>query len=264
MAQYTGELLSAAIQYAESGWPVLPLQVGDKKPYGGFRWREEASTDPDLIRRWWADGKPHNIGIAVPRWYLVLDVDPRNGGNGTYYRLAAELGSLPDTWIAQTRDGGLHVWFRTDLPPEQIRGALGPGVDVKKSGGYVVAPPSRIEAETPGGTGQYRWLDSGEVGILPARWVTAVRRPVRPTRATLPAAGPAEVRALARWWCSVLRHTPEGNRNHQLFVSAVRLAERHCLTAEVERELADAAQQVGLQDHEIEATIRSAKEEACG
>lgn len=232
---------------------MLPLR-GKKPAKVGVH---DASLDADLIRQWWSE--PLNVGVAVPQWYLVLDVDPRNGGVDTLRLLVRELGALPDTRIVRTGSDGLHVWLRTGLEPAEIRGTLGPGVDVKKSGGYVVAPPS-VHPETGQ---QYVWTDDADIADLPPKWAARARRPPRPVQTVEAVADPVSVRGLVRWWCSVLRHTGEGYRNHQLFVSALRLAQHRCLTAEVEKQLWDAALAAGLDHDEIGPTIRSAMEEAC-
>jgi hypothetical protein len=52
-------------------------------------------------------------------------------------------GILPATWRALTGGGGEHVYF--SAPATEIRnssGHLGPGLDIRGVGGYVVAPPS--------------------------------------------------------------------------------------------------------------------------
>lgn len=244
------EMCCAALLYAERGWPVIPLREGTKEPL--IRWREQASTDPAEVERWW--DRPYNIAVAVPEWYVVIDVDPRNGGVDTLRLLVSELGALPATRMAQTRDGGLHAWLRVPLRPNEIRSSLGPGVDVKKCGGYVVAPPSRVAP------GQYRWLNSTRIATAPTAWIQRLRKRPRPKRVVQPVTDEVSARALAGWWCSVLRHTPEGHRNHQLYISAVNLAEVGILTPAVEHQLIDAATDAGLEKHEIEPTIASAME----
>jgi putative DNA primase/helicase len=102
----------------------------------------DATTDPEQIAMWW-NGKPlANVGVRTGGFLVVLDVDPRNGGDETLRRLLAEHGALPATWTVQTGGGGEHYYFAVDaeLP---TRAGLFPGVDLKGAGGFVVAPPSR-------------------------------------------------------------------------------------------------------------------------
>jgi hypothetical protein len=82
---------------------------------------------------------------------LVLDVDGPEG--------EAELKKHghPITPMVRTASGGLHLYFKH--PDTDIRTGIrvAPGLDVKASGGYVVAPPSVGPNGKP-----YEWLVSLE------------------------------------------------------------------------------------------------------
>ncbi|WP_454175061.1 bifunctional DNA primase/polymerase [Gordonia sputi] len=255
MTNSTGEMYTAAIEYASAGWPVLPLKVNSKEPataHGVY----DATTDVDLTERRWADGKPYNIGIAVPEGVAILDVDPRNGGGDTFDALVTKLGPLPSTRTTATRRDGLHLWFSVPLQSKQIRGSLGAGLEVKKAGGYVVVPPSiNPETDEP-----YRWRDSAQIEPLPRAWLRQLRQAPAETPRLTPIADPVAARGFRQWFNGALRHTSEGARNHMLFKAAVSLAALGCLTDEAETELFGTAQAIGLDDYEIERTIRSAKE----
>lgn len=62
--------------------------------------------------------------------------------------------AAPRTARARTGGGGSHLYFRYPAGPAVANSAsfLGPGLDVRGEGGYVVAPPSRTE-------GPYEWVD---------------------------------------------------------------------------------------------------------
>ena len=84
--------LAWALRYAEIGWHVLPLEPRGKQPLGKLvpRGLHDATTDVDLVRRWWTAAPAANIGIALAQSGLVaVDVDPRNGGAETFEALDA-------------------------------------------------------------------------------------------------------------------------------------------------------------------------------
>jgi hypothetical protein len=178
--------LAAALLYARSGWPVFPChwREGPDKKHplvaGGFH---AATVDERRIRSWWERWPPALIGTPTGGGrFVVLDVDPRHGGDGT---LAALLGTaeLPATPTVRTASGGLHLYFAEPDPPiitvtTGARGrGIGPGLDWRGRGGYVIAPAS--------GTG-YAWLE--ETRPLPLAAVPAVLMPKPAKEARLGAA----------------------------------------------------------------------------
>jgi putative DNA primase/helicase len=93
--------------------------------------------------------------------HLGIDVDPRHGGNESLSKLIAEVGHLPRTLTTLTGGGGSHHWFTyRGVVIRSNANALGPGIDVKAEGGYLLLPPS-----THISGGIYRWED---YSILPA------------------------------------------------------------------------------------------------
>ena len=104
----------------------------------------DATRDPVVIKRWFMRWPQANIGIAtgVPSGIVVIDVDPRNGGEESFLELEQQYEELPDTPRQLTGGGGFHLVF---LRPhvEYIAGKpLALGVDVKADGGYIIAAPS--------------------------------------------------------------------------------------------------------------------------
>ena len=96
----------------------------------------DASTDPEQAARWWRMWVRANIGIAVPKGYVVLDVDGFEG----LAALAVEGWVIPETVTAATGKGW-HHWFTAEV---EIRPGTDfmPSIDLRGPGGYVVAPPS--------------------------------------------------------------------------------------------------------------------------
>jgi len=94
-------LVCSALTYGKRGWPVLPLHPSGKAPLGSLvpRGILDATCDSETIQHWW-DTKPDaNIGIrtGAVSGLVVLDVDPRHGGDDTLYELEQRHGKLPDT-----------------------------------------------------------------------------------------------------------------------------------------------------------------------
>ncbi len=136
-----GSLLDYALSYARDGLQILPLRPMSKEP-GTLRGFKAATTDLRQVQAWWDANPRYNIGCVPPPGIIVLDVDPRNGGDTALQKLIDEHGPLPSTpWVARTGSGGWHYWFRAESI--EVYKTLCPGVDLKIGAtGYVVMPPS--------------------------------------------------------------------------------------------------------------------------
>lgn len=159
-------MIDAALELAERGLAVFPCRERGKMPLtsDGFH---AASRDPEQIRMWWAKWPSANIGVACGASNLVvLDVDPRHDGDESLAVLRAALGEgLTETVTVLTGGGGQHLYFRapTAIVKDNNTGALGPGLDVKSAGGYVIAAPSVHESGR-----EYAWevgYGLGEVAL---------------------------------------------------------------------------------------------------
>jgi hypothetical protein len=86
---------------------------------------------------------------------VVLDVDVDEGGLESLAKLERAGAPIPKTARVRTGGGGIHVFFRNPRGTEirNSAGLLGPGLDVRGEGGYVVVPPSRTQSS-------YQWVDS--------------------------------------------------------------------------------------------------------
>ncbi|MCX7618334.1 bifunctional DNA primase/polymerase [Tepidiforma sp.] len=148
-APYGSELFEAARSYARRGWAVLPLKPRGKEPLTEHGVKD-ATTDLDTIEEWWRRWPKANVGIATGAvsGLVVLDIDPRNGGDEALRGLLAQHGGwgvptdggYPETWTVLTGGGGQHYYFAIDGPVPSRK--LAEGVDLKGDDGYVVAPPS--------------------------------------------------------------------------------------------------------------------------
>ena len=199
---------------------------------------------------------PHdNIGIRPPAGMVVVDVDPRDGGDLALAALEAEYGPLPATWTAETGSGGWHYWFTVGAA--DLRGKLCPGIDLKHGGtGYVVAPPSRH----PDG-GIYRWVTppDGFPASAPEWLQHRMERPQAPTPGRhIPTAGAGHGPYSIGCLVGRITKAAQGSRNRTLY-GAARDAHRQGDLDAYEPDLVAAAARVGLESHEIAATLRSAR-----
>jgi hypothetical protein len=201
--------LDWALYLAGRGWPVLPLTPGNKYPYMPD-WEARATTDPDVITRFWTTHYDHNIGIACgPAGLVVVDLDmPKPAqtppGNGSIRRgvqcgaqvlaaLAEQAGEIvPDTWTVRTPSGGTHLYFQS---PSGVRlrnthHKLGWLIDTRAWGGQVVAPGST----TP--TGAYELISDHDPVELPG-WLYQLLTE-RPATAST-AANRIDAHNITRW-----------------------------------------------------------------
>jgi hypothetical protein len=114
----------------------------------------DASNERTMIERWWSQWPTANVGLVTGEssGIIVLDIDPRHGGDATLSALIAKHEGLPETATAETGGGGTHYVFRHPGCPVQSRAAIAQGIDCKADGGYVVASPSTHISGS-----QYRW-----------------------------------------------------------------------------------------------------------
>jgi hypothetical protein len=222
------DLATAAIEYAVAGWEVFPLagktpllvcpiNAAHKRARRAERCPgdcgndghglKDATSSIEKIAAWWAVHPDANVGARVHNAVVVIDTDPRHGGEDHLGELEDVHGRLPTTLTARSGrgDGGRHRYFRH---PGGTLGAarLPDGVDLKTSRGYVVLPPSiHTDSGLP-----YTWENAGMEPAPMPRWVAKllVPEPVAPrhTDQLLPYAGEsiADAFCAAHTWADVL------------------------------------------------------------
>jgi len=157
----------ASFAYAARGWHTFPLVPGMKIP-ATPRGHLDATNDRYTVARWFADPKC-NIGISTgASGLLVIDIDGRNALS-IFEEMAGDAG-LPHTYRVKTRsEHGQHFYFRSPhhFEVKSSAGLLGPGIDVRAAGGYVVAPPSFVTADRKGPSGTYEVMIDAPVAELP-------------------------------------------------------------------------------------------------
>lgn len=149
-------MLRAAVAYAARGWAVFPCRPGGKEPLTAHG-HKDASKDAAQVEAWWRECPTANIGIACgASGLVVVDGDVKNGADPVASLTA--LGAPPETLKAVTPSGGWHLYFASPAGVEirNSAGKLGPGLDVRAKGGYVVAPPSTVDGRP------YEWNGDGE------------------------------------------------------------------------------------------------------
>ncbi|WP_405959189.1 bifunctional DNA primase/polymerase [Streptomyces sp. NBC_00868] len=278
-------LLAEALSIAARGWPVFPLHPGLKTPAlhgaercprtgscidGHLKWEQRATNDQAAIVRCWTH-KPYNIGIATgPAGLIVVDLDrpkPNSSqdtpdGAENFTALCERAGqAVPTTYRTRTPSGGAHLYFTT---PAGIRlgntaGKLGPLIDTRATGGYIIAPGST----TPAGT--YEVTDDAPVVELPA-WILPLLQPPAPAKGvpllTPAVIGSSAARAALVAECDVVRSAPTKQANNTLNRCAFKVG-RFVAWGDIPREEVEGAFQAagedrGLTAAECRATIRSA------
>lgn len=241
----------------------------------------DATTGVEKISAWWARTPWANIAVATGEGSgtVVLDVDGL-AGEQTLDELEQAHGALPETVRAITGGDGLHIWFAHPGEPVHntagAAGRLGPGLDFRGDGGYVVVPPSTHLSGQ-----RYEWLAGRGPGEAPMAsmpvWLLdrlreppARQRPLASVPSSpAPAGGgtPYGLHALEQE-LTELRQTGEGGRNHALNRSAFNLGQ---LVAGgeldeglVAHRLAETAAAIGLGAGETQATIRSGLTKGAG
>lgn len=234
--------LGAALGLAAAGIAVFPAIV---KPGNGAGWdkqplikgwQSKATTDRSEINGWWRQW-PHAVPGIPLKGHVVVDAD-RHGTDGVEAldELVAIHGDLPLGPVTETAGGGLHYVFRQ--PPAKrlgnSRGSLPAGVDVRGSGGWIVAPGSirpdgKLWAPRSGTPLLAEAFRAGTIPEIPAWLVEMIEARTHKAPAT-PGPGPAHPHNFGPYAqralmliCDDLRRAQPGTRNTILNNAAVRV-----------------------------------------
>lgn len=167
--------VDGALFLYRQGFKVFPLVPNSKIPVAKG-WQEWADTASESKIQDFGKANPmHNWGIHC-RGLLVIDLDKKdkakNGFESLKKLLADKSQRLTETFSVTTPTGGKHLYYRSSQGKNTV-GALGPGIDTRAEGGYVVAPGSRIDNDA--------YTGDSELSIADApTWVCAefgVRKP---------------------------------------------------------------------------------------
>lgn len=197
--------VKVARSYLARGWSVLPLRPREKRPLAAWRkLQRERPTEDDLVD-WFKRWPDANIGVVTGEVsnLIVLDVDPKHGGDIALKQLERCYSPLPPTVEAVTGGGGRHFYFTHPGFLTRNRAGLAQGVDLRGDGGYIVAPPSIHPSGRP-----YQWASGhgpDEIALAPLpRWLLTTIHGAR--------AG----RSLNDWRQLVQEGVAEGQRNSSI------------------------------------------------
>lgn len=128
---------------ALNGFKLIPLIKNTKTPFIP-NWPDKGTTNIDQIEEWALKYPDCNFGITTGDGLVVLDVDNKNGKNGS--QILSELNETPNTYTVKTPNGGYHYYFKTNESIESRN--YGNGLEIKSSRNQVVAPYSTINGKT--------------------------------------------------------------------------------------------------------------------
>lgn len=226
-----GDLAAHALHYAAAGFAVFPLHA-DKTPRVEHGMKD-ATTDPNTITTWWNAWPDALIGCRIPPDIVVLDIDPKHSGMGTWKALKDTYGKPPATRTHQSgrNDGGGHLWYQRPEGKLSVRRlnrwakehgtgeAAGKhswvaGIDLlHHNHRYSVLPPS----PHPATGAPYRWVDGRGPEYPPAAMPAWLAELVTEDPDPLPAApriSHSDADSIADWftqtasWADLL--IPEG------------------------------------------------------
>lgn len=217
-----------ALELARRGLPVFPLMPESKDPYcithkdpskicaPADRWLaggiHRATTDAEQIERWFEARPTINYGVSTAE-LVVLDADAANGKHGK--ETLRSFGKLAPTFTVATARDGLHIYHKGPACGQQD---LGPGVNIRSTGGYVVGPGCVFEGRP------YRTILDLPLADVPPPVRAALRPPGE--RNTLPSVIDAETEAdveNAAVWLQMEPGAPEGERGSTAYRLAGRL-----------------------------------------
>jgi len=132
----------------DRGWQTAPLDARALDHRLRVRWRLNLGL---------------RMGLQPDGSRLVtIDVDGEDA-DALLAPLVAAHGALPPTLTARTGRGGWHLIFRVrEGVTIKNRVRLAPGIDVRSTGGQIVAAPSMHRSGN-----RYRWTDCRQPEVLP-------------------------------------------------------------------------------------------------
>jgi len=194
-------MLKTARALAEKGMAVFPCLPRDKRPATPHGVKD-ATTDPIEIENWWQQDPHFNVAIATGAvsGVFVIDIDGADA-EAELRKFEAWHGELPPT-VESITARGRHLFFKCpEKPLRNSASKIASGIDVRATGGYVIAPPS----VHPSGK-RYCWsVDSATTFAAAPAWLLSI--------IAEPGNGTAAAAAVSEWRDLVRQRVAEGQRN---------------------------------------------------
>ena len=190
--------LYVALRYADLGMRVFPCDnrpdyskkhdTPSKVPL--VKWRDDATTSVDQLIEWWTTWPNALVGLVMGELVWCVDCDRHDaladGVNAFATLIKENGGDFPNPVpYSHTISDGQHFFFSLpkDFTPNNSRGRLPIGVDVRGLGGFVIAPGSECKFGGWRETGA-RLTDLVEAGGVPAapEWLLELIRPAAPVK----------------------------------------------------------------------------------
>ena len=234
-------------------FPATVLPDGKKIPLVD-KWQERATNDPAQIQAWQEQFRDRlklwGIPTGSTNGIYVVDIDVKSGINGFEKLKEQGISELPNTAYQYTPSGGVHLIFRDD-PSLSLKNTANRelAVDTRGNGGWI---------------GYYDIKNLEALAPIPS-WVhTIVKKPVNqidPTQQNLVVLDP--VLALQQYNKSIqsVLAAQSGERNQTLNTHAYvigKLVQSGAIPyQQAFADLTHAAQSIGLDPYETQATILS-------
>jgi hypothetical protein len=181
----------------KNGFYYLPLRPNSKlaaiKDYP-----TRATNNRKVVDQWKKDG--YGLGISTSKYaedkhLVVVDVDNKNGkdGDAEILKLEVDGKEFPDTYTQVTPTGGRHLVYWSDFPVKQGANVLGPGLDIRAKGGYVVASGTTIDGQP--------YIDNGMAVQKCPQWILDACGPANEREPNAGKSAPVEIdlsRAIGR------------------------------------------------------------------
>lgn len=176
-----GDLISAVSLGLTLPDPICRIFPVENKIPRIWRWQQAATFSQSVIsgwaRRWPGTSWAILCGVRIADGFLTVIDKDRHGktfGDGfkTVTMREGDLGPLPETFTVTTAGNGEHLYFSSTKPLPTTHDVLGPGLDCKSAGGFIVAPGS------PG----YQIAHDLAIAQLPGEWEKALAVVQQPKR----------------------------------------------------------------------------------